>query len=115
MGDTEKAAACYLKSAKIVEAKMGKNHPMTATMLNNLATVYWEGKKLKEAEALFLRCLAIDEKAYGKDHLQVSATLDNLSQLYMTMEKYDTAKIHRDRSRKIKQAAREKAEKTESK
>ena len=67
-------------------------------------------KKYKEAEALYLRCLAMDEATYGKDHQEVAITLDNLAKLCMTMDRYAQAKVYRDRSRKIMQAIRNKAE-----
>ncbi len=51
-------------------------------IINNVALVYYENAKYKEAEPLMKRALKIDEASLGKDHPDVAIDLNNLAQLY---------------------------------
>ncbi len=61
---------------------MGKEHPLVALSLNNLAGLYQEFGNYSQAEPLYQRSLAIREKVLGKEHPDVATTLNDLAVLY---------------------------------
>ena len=70
---------------------MGKDHPDTATSLNNLAVLYRAQGKYAEAEPLYQRALAIYEQQLGQDHPDTASSLNNLAGLYKAQGKYAEA------------------------
>jgi tetratricopeptide (TPR) repeat protein len=66
---------------EINEAVRGKDDPVVATCLDNLAGLLQDTNRLAEAEPLVRRALAIDEKSYGADHPRVALRLNNLAAL----------------------------------
>ena len=73
------------------EKALGKDHPSTATSLNNLAGLYDSQGKYAEAEPLYKRALETREKTLGKDHPDTAASLNNLADLYRAQGKYAEA------------------------
>ncbi|MGD1872999.1 MAG: tetratricopeptide repeat protein [Mastigocoleus sp.] len=65
------------KALAIREKILGKEHPGTATSLNNLAAFYLYQKNYSKAEPLYLRSLAISEKILGKEHPDTATSLNN--------------------------------------
>ncbi len=51
---------------RLGEKELGRDHPETATLLNNPAQLYRAQGKDTEAEPLYQRSLAIREKALGR-------------------------------------------------
>jgi tetratricopeptide (TPR) repeat protein len=49
----------------IFEQHSGKEHPDTARSMNNLASLYFEQGKDKQAEPLYLQALSIYESLFG--------------------------------------------------
>src|SRR5262249_49735006 len=75
----------------IYEDKLGKDHPLVANALNNLATLYQAQGQYAKAEPLFLRALQIYEDKLGKDHPHVVNALNNLAALCLAQGQDATA------------------------
>jgi tetratricopeptide (TPR) repeat protein len=65
----------------LAEAAFGKDHPIVAIALNNLADLLQDTNRPKEAEPLMRRALSIDETAFGPSHPNTATRLNNLAQL----------------------------------
>jgi tetratricopeptide (TPR) repeat protein len=76
-----RAEPLYRRALAIDEASLGKDHPIVASRLNNLAALLRTTNRLGEAEPLYRRALAIDEASLGKDHPTVASILNNLALL----------------------------------
>ena len=81
----------YLRSLKLSEAKLGKDHLEVATTLNNIGNLYYSLQQYATAEPYYARSLTIREAKLGKDHVDVATTLGNLAQTYRSMALYDKA------------------------
>jgi len=82
----------WLKRAlQINETHLGKDHPHTASSLNNLAGLYRSMGRYSEAEPLYGRALQINETHLGKDHPDTATSLNNLANLYSSMGRYSDA------------------------
>lgn len=75
----------------IREEILGKKHPDTAISYNNLASVYRNQGRYKEAEELYKKSLCIREKVLGNNHPDTAAGYSNLATIYDNQEKYDMA------------------------
>ena len=62
--------------------KLGADHPLTLTALNNLAGAYQTAKKLPEAIELYKQVHDIQVKKLGADHPSTLNTLHNLASAY---------------------------------
>jgi tetratricopeptide (TPR) repeat protein len=60
---------------------LGKEHPETAQSLNNLATLYLELRRYKEAESLYREALSIYRQKLGEEHLETITTKQNCALL----------------------------------
>ncbi len=69
------------KALRLGTEEFAPNDPTTATLLNNLATLYQAQGQYAEAEPLYQRALAIWEKALGPEHPDVAQSLNNLAEL----------------------------------
>ncbi|MFQ3637406.1 MAG: tetratricopeptide repeat protein, partial [Cyanobacteriota bacterium] len=87
-----------------VEARLGPDHPDTATSLNNLALLYRAMGRYSEAEPLYRRSLEICEAQLGPDHPSTAASLNNLAELYRAMGRYSEAEPLYRRSLEICEA-----------
>ncbi len=74
-----------------VEETLGPDHPSVATVLNNLATVYYAQAMYDEAEPLYKRALTIKQRAFGPNHLDVAQGMNNLATLYYAQGRYEDA------------------------
>jgi CHAT domain-containing protein/Flp pilus assembly protein TadD len=72
------------------EKALGKEHPLSAQSLNNLAELYLLKGDYKKAE-LFHRVLALTEKVKGPDHPDTAAALNNLAELHRSKGEYGKA------------------------
>ncbi|MBN2181110.1 MAG: tetratricopeptide repeat protein [Sedimentisphaerales bacterium] len=100
-----KAEPLYLRSLKIEEASLGKDHPKIAIHLNNLSILYRETNRLKEAEPLMKRALKINEASFGNDHPKIAIPLNNLAQLYQDTGHLKEAEPLMKRALKIDEAS----------
>jgi len=69
----------YEKALAITEAKLGPDHPDTATSLNNLALLLRTMGKLDRARLLHERAMKIREATVGPDHPDIAVSLNNLA------------------------------------
>ena len=90
------------EAIEVAETTFGKDHPNTATSLNNLAELYRTQGKYAEAEPLYKRALSIWEKALGENHPKVATVLENMSALYKKMGKEAVAKVLEERAKRIR-------------
>jgi CHAT domain-containing protein len=91
MRQYEKAEPLYLEAKVILEKALGKEHPLYATSLYNLASLYSEMGQYEKAEPLYLEAKAIWEKALGKEHPDYGTSMLNLATLYWDMGQYEKA------------------------
>ena len=76
------------KALELGEQEFGPEHPTTATLLNNLASLYRAQGRYADAEPLLKRALAIKEKALGPEHPTAAIFLNNLALLYQAQGRY---------------------------
>ncbi len=81
----------YERALKIHEQQLGGEHPDTATSMNNLAALYHELGRIKEAELLFRRALAIWERALGSEHPNTAISLSWLALSHHQQWQYEQA------------------------
>ena len=79
--DYAQARALFERALSIREARLGEDHPETATSLNDLAHVLREQGELDRARPLIKRALAIVEVRYGADHPETANSFTNLALL----------------------------------
>ncbi len=84
---------------------MGRDHPLVASSLNNLAILYRDEGQYGRAAPLYERALAIREGAHGKDHPLVAQSLNNLANLYSDQGQYGRAESLLERALAIREGA----------
>src|SRR5262249_57565507 len=82
--EAEQAFRTALQGAE----QFGPTDTRVALVLNNLASLCHNQRKLAEAEALYQRALAIRRQAYGSHHPMVAQSLNNLASLYPDLGKH---------------------------
>ncbi len=110
-GRYAEAEPLYKRALDIREKALGKDHPSTATSLNNLAALYKAQGKYAEAEPLYKRALDITEKALGKDHPTVATILENYAVLLRKMSREDEANELAARAQQIREKSKSKGDK----
>ncbi|MCD6309917.1 MAG: tetratricopeptide repeat protein [Candidatus Eremiobacteraeota bacterium] len=88
--DYEKAELYYRHALEIREKKYGRA-PETAMIAGDLATIYRETGKYKEAEKEYLKAINILKENSVRYHSELSAQYNHLSELYCQMGLYDRA------------------------
>jgi tetratricopeptide (TPR) repeat protein len=79
----------HLKNALALrEQLLEPNHPDIAQNLNDLAGVYHNQKKLREAAPLYQQALTIQEQTLGAENPATIRTLSNLALLYYSQKNY---------------------------
>lgn len=79
IGKGEEAETLLKQACDLLESRLGKEHPGTATTLMAFGDALRATDKNAGAEELFCRAIAIQEKAHGKDHPQVARILGSLA------------------------------------
>ncbi|MBW4468046.1 MAG: tetratricopeptide repeat protein [Pegethrix bostrychoides GSE-TBD4-15B] len=87
----QQAERWYGDCLKMTEARFGKQHPDTATSLNNLAGLYDSQGRYGEAEPLYLDALNIRRSQLGAEHPDTASSLNNLAGLYDSQGRYGEA------------------------
>jgi tetratricopeptide (TPR) repeat protein len=85
---SNQAEPLYQHSLRIYKKVLGLDHPLIATVLNNLAQLYLDQGKYAKTEPLYKQALAIFERALGPSHPSVATALNNLAMLYRQQGKY---------------------------
>ena len=96
-GRYEQAIPFYREALELGEREFGPDHPTTALLLNNLASLYESQGRYAEAEPLYERALAILEMALGPEHPNVADSLNNLAALYTAQDRSSERNPRRDR------------------
>ena len=81
----------YQEFIEFAEDAFGPDHPRMGTSLNNVARLYVELARYREAEPLFKRALEIWEKFLGPDHPDLGIALNGMALLYVTLGRYGEA------------------------
>ena len=97
----ENAKAENLYGEVIDFARRSEHLVLLSYSLIELASVYYNQKKNKEALKLLNEVLEIDKKTVGLDHIDYGATLNALAGNYIQLGNYDKAKKLLDQSFKI--------------
>jgi tetratricopeptide (TPR) repeat protein len=71
-GDLEEAHLLYGRALAIREKALGRDHPVTAMSIMNLAILQQEQSDCNGARPLYERALEICEKGWGSDHPQAN-------------------------------------------
>ena len=79
------------RALDIRERVVGRDHPDTATSLNNLAALLQDKGDYEGAEPLYRRALDICERVLGKDHPDTATSLNNLAGLLHDKGEYEGA------------------------
>ena len=93
------------RALELGEQQLGQEHKTIATLLNNLAYLYYIQGRYTEAGPLYKRSLVIWEKALGPDDLIVAQSTNNLAILYDAQGRYEDAEPLLKRSLKIREKA----------
>ena len=72
-GKLAQAAREYEQAVDLARRHFGPEEEVTATLMNNLASLYVDLGRYAEAEPLYRRSLEIREKQLGRDHPDVAA------------------------------------------
>jgi CHAT domain-containing protein/Tfp pilus assembly protein PilF len=91
MGDYPKAEPLFKETLEIHQKVFGREHPNTATSLNNLAELYGAMGDNAKAEPVYKEALQIRREVLGRRHPDTAASLNNLAALYWTMGDYAKA------------------------
>ncbi|MEM9447012.1 MAG: CHAT domain-containing tetratricopeptide repeat protein [Cyanobacteria bacterium P01_E01_bin.6] len=73
------------------EEALGLNHLLTATSLNNLASLHLSLGHYEEAEPLFQTALTVTMQILGLDHPKTATNFNNLANLYLSQGRYEEA------------------------
>lgn len=90
-GDYQLAIKHYELACTLIGKASGKQYPMYASCLNELASSFQEMGSYVKAEALLLEALQIRVNTVGKQHQEYANTLNNLAGLYTYMGRYAEA------------------------
>jgi serine/threonine-protein kinase len=85
----------------------GTEHPIVATVRNNIALSLLGAGRFSEAESQFREALGIQERLLGPDSSGVADTLTNLGRLLMDQERFAEAEPYVRRAAEIRMATRE--------
>lgn len=80
----------HQKCLSEVQGRFGTEHTAVADSLNNLALLYLEQGRYKQAEPLFQQALELRQR-FIKDHPSVADSLTNLGDLYYSLGEYKRA------------------------
>lgn len=87
-GQYADAERCYREALVSTGDEINVN---TATICNNLASLYFQKGDAEKTEALFLKSLDIYRRVLGEDHLHVGHALNNLGVFYTDTSRLDEA------------------------
>ncbi len=81
-GKYEEAEPLYRTALAIMQRRLGRDHPLTAAVVHNLAQLkQMQGGHVDEAVALYRRALAAKRKSLGNAHPSVTVNLNNLANI----------------------------------
>ncbi len=81
-GKYDEAEPLYRTALAIMQRRLGEDHPLTATVVHNLAQLkQMQGGHVDESVALYRRALAAKRKSLGNAHPSVTVNLNNLANI----------------------------------
>ncbi|MGB9460085.1 MAG: tetratricopeptide repeat protein [Candidatus Acidiferrum sp.] len=83
----------YHRALRIYHRELGRNHPETAVLLNNLAALFQATERPSRAEAHYLSSLRIKRRVLAPSHPDVAVTMNNLATLYRSQGKQPAASV----------------------
>ena len=86
---------------RVLESRLGHDHPRLWVTLNNLAAVHFVRGDLLLAEALYWWALSNREQRFGPDHPDVALTVANLGVLMRSTGKLEAAESLFERAVRI--------------
>src|SRR5581483_4254059 len=81
----------HLHALELREQELDAEHPKTAESLHNLAMLYGDQGRYKQAEKLYLRVLALEEPSKGPEQPDDAKTLNTLGLMYFYRKRYAEA------------------------
>jgi tetratricopeptide (TPR) repeat protein/tRNA A-37 threonylcarbamoyl transferase component Bud32 len=82
LGEASLAAEVFQKALETLKARLGPNHPVTLTSLNEQALAYQYSGQLDKAVALFEEALEGEKAKLGPDHHKTLVSMNNLAVAY---------------------------------
>jgi tetratricopeptide (TPR) repeat protein len=102
----DEALVTARKVLELSEKRLGPEHDLSITALNNLAQIYLAIGKIDEAEQRYRKALKICEKKQGADPLKVADLLDSLASIEQHIHRdFDKAKALYFRALTIREKA----------
>jgi tetratricopeptide (TPR) repeat protein len=86
-----KSLEYYQKSLVIREKRLGKEHPMTSSIYNNIATIYEIQEEYTKAFEWHQKALSIRTKAFGTGNIAIASTYHNIAVVCSEKGEYDKA------------------------
>lgn len=100
-----RAEKAGLRCVTLAEQKLGRDHTLTGSCLNNLAAVYFAEKKFDDALAAADKASAIVERTDGPEHARFGLALGNKAELMLAMGRAREAVAPATRAAQIVEAA----------
>nr|VFJ75517.1 MAG: NB-ARC domain-containing protein [Candidatus Kentron sp. FW] len=104
-GEYARSRELLAASLEIRQQLLGKDHPDTATSLNNLALLLKSQGEYQEAQPLYEQALAICRAVSGEEHPDTATSLSNLAVLLQTQGETDKARPLYEQALAIRRAA----------
>lgn len=82
------------KALAIREETLGRDNPLVAESLDDVATVLKAMGRFGSAKPLLQRAVAINQQAYGAVHPRVAKSMSNLADDLQSLKDYDKAESH---------------------
>jgi tetratricopeptide (TPR) repeat protein len=76
---------------QVTQTRLGENHPLVASSLNNLAGCYYSQGRYQDAEPLLVQALEMRKRILGVNHPDVALSLNKLAELYRSQGRYSEA------------------------
>ncbi len=96
-GDEKLAEELY-KTCIETKRKISPGSPTLATTLTNLANLYSDERRCKDAKELYLEALEIDRKHFGENHVEVANDLFNTAALLHRCNEFAEAQGYLERA-----------------
>jgi tetratricopeptide (TPR) repeat protein len=91
LGNYNRALKWYCNAQAIYEKVLGKEHPFTATIYNDMAVIFQDRGNYDKALEYYGYALTIREKVLGKEHPDTATTYDNMAATFKDQGDYGRA------------------------
>ena len=93
LGRYSEAESKAKNAFKLAHQKLGREHPYTLTIMGNLALIYDNQERLKEAELLGVQVLEARERVLGQEHPDILTSMGNLAKTYRNQGRHSEAEV----------------------